>query len=371
MHCRQFFRLFRGVPVVSRVREGEAELLAAAGTAAQNGCDARQDFEEPDPAHACVDQPPLLCPACLKWMGDGFATVRNNSQCFPSITDKRSADMQYDTSGCAVMVRVRLLDRWAWTTWMRHDIYERAAAERLGTAFDEQTVEIEAPIDLVHRVLNWLCEWEIRELERMHTERVPMSLETTRNRFHGVPKDAVKPVNGDRRVDLEKRQRTVEMSPEEMRRELLTSEVTGLPNRRAFREAGEASAVAMSDVDGLKALNDTFGYDAGDALLKAKAVALQEAGLEAYHDKGDEFLYRGHSIEELRADLERARGILRNHLMVVERTDGTTLEFSGVDFSYGIGKDIGQAETRLKSHKAERKARGEQERGKLFGTIHI
>jgi GGDEF domain-containing protein len=45
------------------------------------------------------------------------------------------------------------------------------------------------------------------------------------------------------------------MSPEEMRRELLTSEVTELLNRRAFDEAGTAPAVAMSDVDGLKALN--------------------------------------------------------------------------------------------------------------------
>jgi hypothetical protein len=31
MHCRQFFGLFRSVPVVSRVRESKAQLLAAAG----------------------------------------------------------------------------------------------------------------------------------------------------------------------------------------------------------------------------------------------------------------------------------------------------------------------------------------------------
>lgn len=33
--------------------------------------------EEAYPAHTCVDQPTLTCPACLKWTGDGFATVRN------------------------------------------------------------------------------------------------------------------------------------------------------------------------------------------------------------------------------------------------------------------------------------------------------
>jgi PleD family two-component response regulator len=40
--------------------------------------------------------------------------------------------------------------------------------------------------------------------------------------------------NVDRRLDLEKRRRVAEMSSDEMRRLLLTSEVTGLPNRRAF-----------------------------------------------------------------------------------------------------------------------------------------
>src|SRR5437879_12874622 len=96
----------------------------------------------------------------------------------------------------------------------------------------------------------------------------------------------------ERRVALKRRRRVAEMSPEELLRELLTSEVTGLPNRRAFDEAGVALAVAMSDVDGLKALNDKYGYDAGNALLKAKADALREAGLEAYHDKGDELSRR-------------------------------------------------------------------------------
>ena len=73
---------------------------------------------------------------------------------------------------------------------------------------------------------------------------------------------AVNPPAGERRVALEERRHVAEMSPEEMRRELLTSEVTGLPNRRAFDEAGPALAVAMSDVDGLKALNK-YGYDVG------------------------------------------------------------------------------------------------------------
>jgi len=119
---------------------------------------------------------------------------------------------------------------------------------------------------------------------------------------------AVNPPASDRRVALAERRRVAEMSLEEMQRELLTSEVTGLPNRRAFGEAGAALAVAMSDIDGLKALNQ-YGYDVGNAVLKANADALRKAGLEDYHDKGDEFLCRGNHTQELLAKLECVRAI--------------------------------------------------------------
>jgi len=184
--------------------------------------------------------------------------------------------------------------------------------------------------------------------------------------FKVMVEHGVSPPACERRVALEKRRCVAEMSAEEMRRELLTSEVTRLPNRRAFAEAGAALAVAMSDVDGLKALNK-YGYEAGNAVLKAKADALREAGLEAYHDKGDEFLCRGHNTKELQAGLERARAILRRRAIVVERADGSTLSVTGADFSYGVGKDIDEAESDLGSNKTEREGRGEIARGELRG----
>lgn len=168
----------------------------------------------------------------------------------------------------------------------------------------------------------------------------------------------------ERRVALEKRRRVSEMSVDEMRRELLTSQVTGLPNRRAFDEARPAPVVAMCDMDGLKALNK-YGYEVGNAVLLAKAGALRQVGLEAYHDKGDEFLCRGTRIEELVAKLERARVILWNHAIVVTRTDGTTLTITGADFSYGVGRDIYEAESALRQHKAERERTGYIARGEL------
>jgi GGDEF domain-containing protein len=172
----------------------------------------------------------------------------------------------------------------------------------------------------------------------------------------------------ERRVALERRRRVAEMSREEMERELLTSELTGLPNRRAFDEAGMALAVAMCDVDALKALNN-YGYATGNALLRAMADALCEAGLEAYHDKGDEFLCRNNQIEELQTKLERAKVILRDRTLLVQKADGSTLSITGADFSYGIGKDLDEAERGLKLHKACRESTGEIARGELRNII--
>lgn len=170
----------------------------------------------------------------------------------------------------------------------------------------------------------------------------------------------------ERRVALKKRRRVAEMSPEEMRRALLTSEVTGLPNRRAFDEASRSLAVAICDVDGLKALNQ-YGYEAGNAVLRGTAEALLMAELDAYHDKGDEFFCRGRNQEELRAKLERARTVLQSRTAIVERVDGSSLSIRGVDFSFGVGQDIHEAESRLKSHKANRENAGQIARGELRG----
>jgi len=48
----------------------------------------------------------------------------------------------------------------------------------------------------------------------------------------------------ERRIDHLTRKRVAEMSPEEMRRALLISEKTGLPNRRAFDEGETSPRVA-------------------------------------------------------------------------------------------------------------------------------
>jgi diguanylate cyclase (GGDEF)-like protein len=63
-----------------------------------------------------------------------------------------------------------------------------------------------------------------------------------------------------------------------------TDPLTGIPNRRAFLERvtnavadaawGHQTVVCLVDLDGFKAVNDAGGHAAGDAMLKAVAIAL-------------------------------------------------------------------------------------------------
>jgi diguanylate cyclase (GGDEF)-like protein len=83
-----------------------------------------------------------------------------------------------------------------------------------------------------------------------------------------------------------------------------TDDMTGIQNRRAFqlvleREAKQAArykrrfSVLMIDADGLKAVNDDYGHEAGDRLIKLVATSIKE-GLRASDScaryGGDEFV---------------------------------------------------------------------------------
>jgi GGDEF domain-containing protein len=159
----------------------------------------------------------------------------------------------------------------------------------------------------------------------------------------------------ERRVDHARRKRVSEMSPEEMRQALLVSEKTGLPNRRAFDEHEPSPWVAMCDVNGLKALNDGLGYSAGDILIRRLAEVLTSVGLDTYHDKGDEFLCRERSYQELDQRLSRARRLLQEEPFAVCGIDGRIASVPGADYCFGIGTSLEEAERSLKQQKELRK----------------
>lgn len=80
----------------------------------------------------------------------------------------------------------------------------------------------------------------------------------------------------------------LEQLNQDLERRAMTDELTGLPNRRAFDEAMEREierakridkplCVLMMDVDKFKVFNDTYGHQAGDAVLQKVGRAIATA----------------------------------------------------------------------------------------------
>lgn len=98
-----------------------------------------------------------------------------------------------------------------------------------------------------------------------------------------------------------------------------TDELTGIGNRRKFERRSEKSinhpegkVVLLLDIDRFKTVNDEFGHERGDQVLKAFAVTLQSCLRDTdacYRWGGEEFVavLEGIGLEEGRITAERTR----------------------------------------------------------------
>jgi diguanylate cyclase (GGDEF)-like protein len=106
-------------------------------------------------------------------------------------------------------------------------------------------------------------------------------------------------------------------------------ELTGLQSRRAFNDAvlrlKPPYAVAAVDIDHFKSINDTYGHDIGDEVLRmvASKLARVGGGGEAYRVGGEEFtiLFPGQNgrgvvdyLELLRLEIESSTFRVRSGL---------------------------------------------------------
>jgi len=91
--------------------------------------------------------------------------------------------------------------------------------------------------------------------------------------------------------------------------------LTGLPGRRSLTDAlerlGGNYSIAMVDVDHFKRINDQFGHDTGDQVLRlvsARLAAVRNGGT-AYRYGGEEFalVFPGRGVDDVREELERVR----------------------------------------------------------------
>jgi diguanylate cyclase (GGDEF)-like protein len=151
-------------------------------------------------------------------------------------------------------------------------------------------------------------------------------------------------------------------------------ELTGLPSRRALNEEmagfGRRYVVAMLDVDHFKRVNDTYGHDVGDQVLKMVAGTIRSAVTEGktYRYGGEEFtvIFSRKTVEEVIPRLENLRRAVADYKLWIRaenrpvtsregkklRTGGSGRAYVSVTLSIGVAErneDLRTAEDVLKA----------------------
>lgn len=178
----------------------------------------------------------------------------------------------------------------------------------------------------------------------------------------------------ERRSDSTLRKQVSEMSPEEKDAALLGSDLTGLPNRRAFQESernlGQSHPhVGYADLDDFHNFNSKLTHEGVDQValpaigdLYNEAAAQEAAGsIHVYHRSGDEFLMRASDPEAIDRVNQRVREQLATANFEYVAPDGRKYQQKGIGLSYGQGANEVAAEESAKRNKAERKAAGLRE----------
>lgn len=179
-----------------------------------------------------------------------------------------------------------------------------------------------------------------------------------------------KPYTGpERRRDTVRRRLVSEMDLEELRRTVLSDELTGLRNRRAFneRETGQGDVILLMDVDSLKWVNDSLGHSAGDALLRLVAGVLERLAQDdgqatAYRLAGDEFalVVRPMAQEPENRWVRIWSRLERLPYFWSEWHDesGAAWRMEGATVTFGIGECLDSADVALRQEKAVRQEKG-------------
>jgi len=127
-------------------------------------------------------------------------------------------------------------------------------------------------------------------------------------------------------------------------------ELTGLPSRRALNiqlaSPGRQFVLALLDIDHFKRVNDTYGHDVGDHVLRFVASRLQTSGGggKAYRYGGEEFV--------LFFRRQELRGVLPHLEDVREMVGGYELRVRGQD-------------------RPSKRGKGQQRRGKARGGEYV
>jgi len=154
--------------------------------------------------------------------------------------------------------------------------------------------------------------------------------------------------------------------------EARTDQLTGLANRTAALEALEAGlsrhrrsdsvTLVMIDLDGFKAVNDTYGHDAGDRVLAVVGGRIRgalPADLLVARLGGDEFVVVGQDLDDPAAVAVAVRGAVRQPIAVqddavlLDCSTGWERAASGrdpMDVLRAADRDLYRAKSQRRSH---------------------
>ena len=142
---------------------------------------------------------------------------------------------------------------------------------------------------------------------------------------------------------------------DQLKKEASTDQLTGLNNRRKAREylkrlkeeqVSTAVSVAMGDIDFFKKVNDTYGHDAGDEVLKFVAKTMVDnCRTSAFISRwgGEEFLliFPDCNGDQAFIVLERLRNKIQKETIVVgDNKIKITMTFGLTEYNYSKDEEI-------------------------------
>lgn len=139
----------------------------------------------------------------------------------------------------------------------------------------------------------------------------------TLRRSHVVLEKKVAWATEELRLNNEQLEEKVTIKTHEIIQNLYRDTLTGLPNRLKFQEdltQFPNNTVAIFNIDDFREVNDFFGIDTGDDLLKQIANWFNDMKLEAYRIDGDEFaIILARELSE--EDVQKNMGMLLSTFM--------------------------------------------------------
>ena len=142
---------------------------------------------------------------------------------------------------------------------------------------------------------------------------------------------------------------------DQLKKEASTDQLTGLNNRRKAREyltrlkkeeVSTAVSVAMGDIDFFKKVNDTYGHDAGDEVLKfVSKTMVDNCRTTAFISRwgGEEFLliFPDCNGDQAFIILERLRNKIQKETIVVgDNKIKITMTFGLTEYNYSKDEEL-------------------------------